>query len=367
MPTPQRPRPAPTGTTSAISPGRHGWPRQTPASPDAGGPAAPIGPRPPLLLLLAVLTVLVAGAHHPLPAADAPVIGTVDLAALLVFHPGMAAYDPFNRAFLATGPATATGPAAADPARSAPASQDRRRDLEGKIAALEARMDELRARFDADRRAAQAAFDANLPGLATGPALLETHRHTARLNGLSLRFHGQMRALQVQIGQLRDAIGEELSTGLPSRFTTPAETWRRFQAILEEVRQVTRQVAAARGLTVVLDAGPARLARGGSDHDAPDLPSNLEYGEMFSPAAPSADAPDPLAAQGLLDLQRSRADNWFRNRGPILQPFAALCDNTFVVAGGCDLTCEVMTALLTRHGVGSDVQAVILQAVRGGR
>ncbi len=313
----------------------------------------------PLVPILLLLTVAVPTAAAPAPAKSAPpVIGTVDLLTLLAFHPAMATYDPFNRAFLKTSTALPT-----EPPRRLEGNKARLKDLQEKMQALETRMGELRARFDAESREAQAAFDAKLPGLATGPAHLETHRHNIRMNALSARFTSQMRALQIQSSQLQEAINKEMGAGLPSRYTSPEETQQRFAAVFAEVQRFTQQVAAARGVAAVLDSGVIRLALPPGLDRTPDLSSTFEYGEVLAQKPPASLEDDPPAVAGFFDLQKSRAEGWFRNRVAILQPFQTTFGQAFVVTGGIDLTDEVMKAILDQYKIDTRIQGVILDAI----
>ncbi|RCK77269.1 MAG: hypothetical protein OZSIB_3080 [Candidatus Ozemobacter sibiricus] len=311
----------------------------------------------PLLLLAASATGSAAPAPAPAKVAP-PVIGTVDLLTLLVFHPAMATYDPFNRAFLKTPAALPT-----EPPRRQEVNKARIKELEEKLQGLDTRMNELRAQFDAETREAQAAFDAKLPGLATGAAHLETHRHNIRMNSLSVRFTSQMRALQIQASQLQEAINKELGASLPSRYTSPEETQQRFAAIFAEVQRLTQQVAANRGVAAVLDSGLSRLAFPPESNRPPDLSSAFEYGEVLAQKPPAGLENDPPAITGFYDLQKSRAEGWYRHRATILHPFQPMLQQSFVVTGGIDLTAEVMKAILDQYKIEARIQGIILEAI----
>lgn len=316
-----------------------------------------------ILAFLLGLFASTAGAAGQTGAATGAVVGTVDLAALLVFHPAMAAYDPFNRAFL-------KGQAVTQPKelnRRNKESNERIQGYQDKIKALETRMNELRARFDEDQRREQGEHDKRLPGLAEGRATHENYKFAVKMNALSLKFNSQMRALQVQIDQLQEAISNDLSGGPGARYTSPAETQQRFAGLFAEIQRLTQQVAATRGVSVVFDSSFSRPGRLSPDNREPDLPSNLEYGEMLGQTMPQGLDKDSGAVQGFYDLQRSRAENWYRNRDPILTPFAGQLGTSFVVTGGLDLTSEVMTAILTQYRIDKRMQDVVLQAIRSGK
>lgn len=287
-----------------------------------------------------------------------PIIGTVDLLALLVFHPAMGTYDPFTKAFLKnpTGlPTTST--------RRTEINKARINELQEKLKELENRMGELRARFDAEFRQAQAEFDAKLPGLSTAAAHLETYRHNLRQNNLSTSFTSQMRALQIQASQIQEAINKEMGASLSSRYTSPEETNQRFAAVFAEVQRITQQVAAKKGIAAVFDSSVIRLAFSPGSDRAPDLSSNFEYGDVLAQKPPSTLENDQMAIEGFYDLQKSRAISWYRNRLAILQPFQSLLGRSFIVTGGIDITDDVMKAILDQYKIDSRIQNLILEAI----
>jgi len=293
----------------------------------------------------------------------APVIGTVDLAALLVFHPAMAAYDPFNHAFLKNK--TTMQPQEIN--RLNQKTDKQITDLQEKIKPLQGRMNELRSRFDEDQRKTQGEHDKILPGLSGGRAFQENNKFSMKMNALSVKFTSQIRALQIQIDQLQASIQENLSGGPASRYTSADETQQRFADLYAEIQRITQQAASAKGISVVFDSGFSPPGGSTAASREPDLPSNFEYGEMLGMSLPQGLDRDSGAVQGFFELQRSRAEAWYRNRCSILSPFSERIQTSFVVTGGIDLTAEVMAAVLTKYRIDSKLQNAVLQAVHHGK
>ncbi len=296
------------------------------------------------------------------PNAAGASVGTVDLSLLIIFHPQMSWYDPGQKAFRKQAPARM----ATDVARKGQELTDQARRIGEQKRLLEGRMEELRRTFDRQTRALQDDFDKRISDLATGSAAVERNMFQVRNNQLHLKFNAEIKALSGQIQLLDQQFNSTAGTDVTGQMTGPAETEQMFRGILQEIRNTVSQVAAAKGVGVVLDRGPSDLIGTLNVSDS-ELPGENVYARLLSTAAGPHTGQDTAAAQGHFTYQASLGQTWLRSRMAILAPFQQALFSQRVVVGGVDLTFDCLNTLLQQKRVTGPALQAILACVRGER
>ncbi|HAE38425.1 MAG TPA: hypothetical protein DCG57_07275 [Candidatus Riflebacteria bacterium] len=314
-----------------------------------------------ILAVMALLPFADAGARTP-----APQIATVDMASLLALHPAMAAYDPNMQAFKVTRPRQQfiqdKSRLAADKAKKIDELRARMRQIESQISAEKQRhiRDEAQQKTD---------FDKSMAQLATEAVRLHLQVFRNKEAETRQRHIARLRSLKLQIDQIDRQIENENAEMLSDRFTTPTETRQRFLQVLNEIRQFAQAAAASRNISIVLDSGGSSFQQTDLSSVQKSIPGDVDYAEVFAKPllSPITLSSDEASVQGYYNLRRDKALVWHNNRFGILAPFRNEMANTTVVAGGIDLTLEVMNAILKNYRVDQTVQSILNSVIQGVR
>ncbi|MBI3038262.1 hypothetical protein HYY75_04295, partial [bacterium] len=234
------------------------------------------------------------------------------------------------------------------------------------IKAIDARINEYKSRNDREARSEQESFEAKIKELADnkGKLAVEKNSHLMRLSQLSQKFQAEIRALLGQKEQLETSLEQANSQTLGGQLSNFSETDQKFRQILSEVRQITQQVAASRGIGVVLDSSSSGFRQVfGSDSNV-DLQNGNSYRMIFTQAIPQNVGRDAPAAKGHYLIQQDLANSWYKNRGFVLGSFKPYLFNSFVFIGGYDLTQDVLITMLTQHGINKNIQTILVQSIR---
>lgn len=321
----------------------------------------------PILFLCLAGWAIPAGASAPagVPGAVAgSYVGVVDLAAVLLFHPYMLNYEPAQKAFLK---AASTGGAGEKPSdAAAQGSREQVDQLVQQQKELEARMSELRTKYDNELMQAQGEFEDQLAKLPKAKGMVAKVHHEQRNAQREMKFNAEYRSLQAQSDLLNERIAQATGSSQGSQFLSPGESEKKFRDLLEEVRVVTRQVAAQRGISIVLDSSEAGVRQVFDQPRSEPLGENA-FKSIFAQKLPPNAGRDQPSGQGMQLVQRDLAVSWYRSRGALLEPFRNVLGGSFVVSGGYDLTQEVLAALWARYRLDASYQALILQAIQLGR
>ncbi|NLI79275.1 MAG: hypothetical protein GX442_22880 [Candidatus Riflebacteria bacterium] len=311
----------------------------------------------------AILAVLLAAS--PLAAQVSPaVIALVDLGAVMLFHPKMANYDPHRAAFLMDGKLI---PASREK-KPAPADhQNALAELTKKRGSIEAQLNDIRRGLDDKLRQEAEAHGERILKAATGTRAVLENQNLVRVAQINQEFALKARVLFADLRDLDQQIRTMQKTDPSGQFSSPQETRTIFLALLDEVKETVKAVAAARRVAVVLDAGPALGLPGEATTDVPvPLPPENPYKTALNEPPP----PD-FEPRGVVENHYQAIGegiyNWVRNRSAILGPVRNEVAAARVLMGGVDITEEVITNLLTKYKVNQSTQWVILNAYRATR
>lgn len=299
----------------------------------------------------------------------APRIGIVDLATLIMFHPTMASYDPFGKSFARQGDAKAgRGDAVAQEAakRRAGEAKAKADELRSQLRLAEGRLAESRQKYDRLLQELDGAFRARLSGLSKAQLTQEQSLHQSKRTQLDQKRAAEVRGLELERTRLTDAVAELDSYGEAGTLMGPTQTNQTFLAMLGDIRRVTAQVAARRGIEVVLDASSSGFRGLTADSPEPGFSGRSPLAALMNQGVHPGIVRDAPALKGQMAMQVEMAASWYQNRAFVLGPFRQHLFSSFVVTGGIDLTQEVLVAILSEQGVPQHVQTVIVQALRGG-
>jgi hypothetical protein len=146
-------------------------------------------------------------------------------------------------------------------------------------------------------------------------------------------------------------------------YTDPEETRKKFNAILNEIRQYTQQQATIKNVQVVLNSSLSSSLKLESRRNDTVMPPELDYSKVFSLPFPREISKDAAAIAGYYGNITSLASNWLMHGDKILDPFrAAILDND-VFIGGVDLTADVLVAIFRAYKIDPNIGNAVIQSI----
>lgn len=313
--------------------------------------------RASLALLLALAVIL---PSLPL-AAQQPVIGLVDLSAVLIFHPRMANYDPARGSFKDDDLLKTVK-------RAKPFAQgDVKKaieELSSRRSRIEMQLNDIRKKMNERLRQEATSFGERVLNVSTGTAAVLENKNLIRISQIDQEFSLKARSLFGELRKIDTELATLEKTDPTGTWSSPEETQQIFQALLAEVRDVIKWVASAKRIGIVLDAGPSYTFQTPQASNEPIVVPNINplKSALTEPPPPSSEPKE--VAQKHFQALGEGIFHWVRNRAAVLTPVRTALAGSKVILGGIDMTEDVIATLLTRYKVNQSVQWVILNAYR---
>ena len=310
------------------------------------------------ILLVLLLTLLLPASLKAQRSREIALIGKIDLRAVLLLHPVMASYDPEKLAFKV------------DTSRVSPQLQQQKAgqhqasidSLSAEIKSIQAKMQEFRRNHTRKMQELSAQYLDKVEEIATGPAGMRRQQYLIDSNRAEATFNARLQALSGQLSLAETRLDRLTRISYHVGYTDPEETQRKFLAVLNEVRQITQQVAAQKNVQVVLNSSLSAMT-GGIERSQPVMPPELDYGKVFNVPFPREIANDAAAVAGYYGNITSMAGNWLFHGDKVLSPFKGILLANDVFIGGVDLTGEVLVAIFKNYKIDANIGNAIIQAI----
>lgn len=284
-------------------------------------------------------------------------IGKVNLQALVLFHPLMIGYDPQKRAFKV------------DVRHISKEAQKRKMSSNlSKLRALKAEKRRLVAKAVAVNRE----YDRKLQSLsnrylekatkmATGARDMNRVLYKNEEERAALKHRSQTFSISTKLQNIDDEIMSLSNLQIAPGYSSPEETEKKIGQIIVEIRKYTKQIAAQKGIQIVLNSGASVKSMSRTAQSV--IPSDLYYSKIFSNPFPKSLLNDSQAVRGYYSTVQSISYNWLIHGEQILEPFQASLKNTEVFIGGVDLTADVLSSIFRAYKIDKNLSNVIVQTV----
>lgn len=310
------------------------------------------------IVLPVIVFVLFAGNLLAQRSRDIALIGKINLKAVLLLHPAMGTYDPAKGSFK-TDVSRLTPQQKSQMANQHQAEIDR---LNSKIKALRSKIHSERRNHDRQMQNMSAKYLDGIDKLEKGQAGFKKQQFRVDSSRIESSFAAKMTALSGEIQVAEDRLERLSRIAFHVGYTDPEETRKKFNGILNEIRQYTQQIATQKSIQVVLNTSFSSSIRRENSRSMV-MPPDLDYSKVFSTPFPREIANDEAAVGGYYANLTSMAGNWLFHGEKILDPFkSALLDND-VFIGGVDLTADVLSSIFRTYKIDTHIGNAIIQSI----
>ncbi len=291
-------------------------------------------------------------------AAAKVLIGKVDLKALVLLHPGMRSYNPYLQAFR-------VDPAKVSTSVANQKSEEQHREIDelnARIRLLEGRLHETRRNYNREMERIAKQYLDKIDTLATGPRALKRKEYDIAQNRTDASFNAKLQSYSAQLEQAEDRRSKLEKVAYHVGYTDPETTQKQFAAIINEIRQYTRQIAANKGIEVVLNS-KSRELKATLQAQSQVLAPDLNYDKLFAIPFPNEIRNDSAAINGYYQNITSLAANWLGHGTSILEPFSTQMLDNDIFIGGVDLTVEVLAAIFRSYKIDNNIGNAVIQSI----
>ena len=282
-------------------------------------------------------------------------IGKIDLHTVFLLHPSMAGYSPDKQAFRINRDATAKKQAAAKLATS----EDNERRLNAFMASVNGKINEENKSYDRKIDELSKKYLTGIEKQDKGSAAMNRASYKNEARNAEVAHNAKLTALYAQYSEAEERLMKATQFGYNDGYTTPDETEKRFDAIINEIRTYTQRIADQKGISVVLNTSYKQIFRSTSD-DSSYVGDDMAYGTIFNVGFPPEIAKDEAAVAGYYGRIGSLVQNWLRNGSPIIRRLKNSSLDSDVFIGGVDLTSEVMAALFKAYKFDPNISNVVI-------
>ena len=267
-------------------------------------------------------------------------IGKVDMYVLLLLHPDMINYNTEKQAFEIKR----------NDASKKKAEKEQKVNSE-EIEKINYLMKELKDKMvEEDKKymkksdELRKSYMNELVELATGPAAVRTITYRHVLEEADAVHFSIMNSYVGEYASLEEKLFKLKKYGFNEGFTTPEETNKRFETIMNETTDYIKKIAKKRGVEVVLNSGYKRIMRKSLNlpNDNWLIPIDRSLGGIFKPSFPQELSNDELGIKGYYESLNNKTRFWLDNASPLLERMKSNLVNSDIILGGTDLTEEVL-------------------------
>lgn len=286
-------------------------------------------------------------------------IGKIDLRRVMLLHPDMIQYNPTRQAFKVTR------------------SESEKKDVANEAKSVEAEVKELNAELNDIKtliKNEEKQFDKTIDELSKkylkklssddeGAAGMKKMTYSIEANNAEVTHNAKLTAYYAKYSEAEDKIMRLTQFGYHDEYTTPAETEKRFNSILSEVKATIKKIADQKGISVVLNTGYKKaMINNNKNYDVAPIADENALGALFEKPIPQELISDEAAVSGYYQNLNSAVRNWLRDADPVLNRINDNLLDTDIIMGGVDLTQEVLKNLYDTYKLNPSVANAVIQS-----
>jgi hypothetical protein len=284
-------------------------------------------------------------------------IGKVDLKALILLHPSMRSYNPYMQGFKLNADKVTQARAK----QQSQESQSELKNLQTQARIIEGRITATQRKYNREMATLTNNYLDGLEHLATAPRALKKKEYDRIKSEKEVEYAAKLQSYGVQLLQIEEKIDHLKKASYEPGYTTFEETQKRFNGIVNEIRQYTKQIANRKGIEIVLNSKSRDIKLLTQEKSV--ISPDLNYNKIFQTPFPNAIRNDPAAIQGYYSNITSMAENWLHNGSDILAPFNSKVIDNDIFIGGQDLTVEVLKAIFKAYKIDSNIGNAVIKSV----
>lgn len=313
------------------------------------------------VLFFAIVFLLISIFNHnsaiKLNAAPQTAIGKVDLKALILLHPSMRSYNPYMQGFKLNSDQVTQS-------RIKQKSQEHKselKQLQTRAKVIEGRITATQRKYNREMEILANNYLDGIETLATGPRTLKRKEYNLKKSQTESEYAARLQSYGIELIQIEDKIAQLERLSYEPGYTGPEETQKRFNNIINEIRQYTKQIAGRKGIEIVLNSKSRDLNKFKQKDTV--LAPDLNYNKIFQMPFPRAIRNDQPAIQGYYSNITSLAKSWLHSGSDILKPFSNPIIENDIFIGGQDLTIEVLTAIFKAYKIDPNIGNAVIKSV----
>ena len=284
-------------------------------------------------------------------------IGKIDIYAVLLLHPAMIEFNPEIRAFHIKRDQVSKQKAASEQQTKI----KEREKLEKDLKRIRSRMTEEDNRYLKKIDELNKKHIAKLIGLATESAVIEQIEYKQTIEKEDNSHYSKMTNMLGEYNLIEEQLAKLNELNFVDGYTTPDETIKRFEAILNETKSYIKRVADSKGISIVLNSGYKKLLKNLTLSKNDYISENQSLGSIFKTPFQKELQNDNLAIKGYYEGINMRTKFWLNNAGNFLNINNNSLLDSDIILGGQDLTIEVLSSLYKAYKLDSNISNAIIQ------
>lgn len=289
----------------------------------------------------------------------AELIGVVDFNALVLMHPAMVDYVPYEKSFRVA----LNQVQASQQAHKKSEVQSQISALKSQNNAVQARLIDLRRQYERDVQSLSADYTKKITNvIATATIAYETQDYNLKTELREKKYQREAEMLSKQLAGGIEAVANLERFVSKEGYTSYEDTLKRFALIVNEVKQACMFVAEKHGMSVVMNSSSDRLAKSLLKQQESNLNPEFSYRSiLFSQYVPPHEN-HPQFKNAVNDYYSNIVDNtriWLQFENEIINDFYSVLPRGSIISGGSNITSEVLTVIFKQHKINENVSKAI--------
>lgn len=285
-------------------------------------------------------------------------IGKVNLYVVLMLHPAMINYDTEVNAFVVQRDAVSEQKAKNEEA----INKEKVSNVEKQIRQFRANVREEDKRFMNKINSLTKKHNEELEVLATGPAAISEIKFKQKKDKEEIAYFSKISSINAEINRLEEELKKLTDYDFKKGFTTPEETYKKFDSIIAETQSYIKRIAEQKGISIVLNSKYNRMMLRKENGEIKNLPNSINLNAIFNTPVQGTLNKDSYALKGFYESIDYRTISWLNNGGHILNRFNLNLIDSDIILGGVDLTGDVLNALYKAYKLEPNVSNAVIKS-----
>lgn len=289
-------------------------------------------------------------------------IGKVDLYTVGMLHPSMIWYNPEHHAFTVQRDDAAKKKLATNNKNI----EEERKKIESRMKILKSRIKEEDNRFNETIGNLNQKYAEKKVGIATATEALNKINYKRRIEEATAKHRVTINSYYGEYTLCEEQL-ERIGNNVEDNLTTIAETEKRFNDIINEIKAYAKRAADQKGISIVLNSGYKKLIlrtqKANKNNFNPTSGIN-EFAVIFTSPFPKELLNDEASIAGYYKGIESKTQSWLEKGNTVFGDYTKKFIDEDILVGGVDLTQDVLAALYKAYKFDPNISNSILQSLK---
>ena len=284
-------------------------------------------------------------------------LGKVDFYSVILLHPAMKEFDANRNAFVVTRNESE----AEQIKKEEEARAQKVKEYEVELLAVKKSILKLESQYKAKITEMNTKYTRAIKNLDHDAVVAETMNLKVDSRKEEKDHENKYKVLEAKYSEIQNRIYDLNNINYDVGFTTPSETEKKFEFIVDEAKRYVKKIADLKEISVVINSSNRQMKRTTKASSYRNMPNYTM--DLFTLELSKAQYKDEAGVVGHYETLNDYVHSWLEHGNFVLENLHDNLKDCDIVVGGVDLTSEVLYSLYRDYKVEQSLANAIIQSV----